>query len=316
MSDQTTNQPNNTPTPPVEQKTKKFAIIIALLSIVVIIQGVKIYLDFKDNKQLTVTVENTQEELQSTLLRLENISEELDAKIEEISKLGGDIKELEEAKAELDVERNQLRRTRKANRSVIAALQDKADGYEELLKAKDKEIEKLKDLNKELYTENTGLKNTQNQLSDSISSLSESAEKLASKVAIASQLEAENIGIFAVSTKQKERNSPFKKRHLDKLKVTFAIAENKVAPIEGKEIMIRVVDSNEQVLFDVANGSGTFMLNGKETFYTAIQEVLFDNSLQTVTFLYDKGSEYNSGAYTMEIFTDDYMMGSGQFVVK
>lgn len=316
MSEQPKNQPNNTPTPPAEVKTKKFAIIIALLSIVVIIQGVKIYLDFKDNQQLTVTVENTQEELQNTLIRLDNISEELDEKIEEISKLGGDVQELEEAKADLEKERNQLRRTRKANRSVIASLQDKADGYEELLKAKDKEIEKLKDLNKELFVENTGLKNTQNQLSDSISSLSENAEKLASKVAIASQLEAENIQILAVSDKEKERASPFRNRHIDKLKVTFGIAENKVAPIEGKEIMIRIIDSNEQVLFDVANGSGTFMLNDKETFYTSTQEILFDNSRQIVTFLYDKGSDYNVGSYTMEVYTDDYMMGNVQFIVK
>jgi len=315
MSEQETSKPDKTPISQPEQ-TKKFAIIIALLSIVVIIQGVKIYLDYKDNQQLTVTVENTQEELQSTLTRLDDISQELDEKIAEITELGGDIQELEEAKADLEKERSQLQRTRKANRSVIAALQDKAEGYEELLKAKDKEIDKLKDLNQELLSENTGLKHTKNQLSDSISSLSKDAEKLASKVTLASQLEAENIGIMAVSDKEKERSSPFRSRHIDKLKVTFAISENKVAPIEGKEIMIRVIDSNEQVLFDVANGSGTFLLNDKETFYTAMQEILFDNSRQTVTFLYDKGSEYNAGAYTMEIYTDDYMMGSGQFVVK
>jgi cell division protein ZapB len=314
MSDQNSLKENTSPSS--EQKTKKFAIIIALLSIVVIIQGVKIYLDYKDNQQLTITVEDTQAELQMTISRLDDISQELDEKIAEISELGGDIQELEEAKADLEKERNQLQRTRKANRSVIAALQDKAEGYEELLKAKDKEIEKLKDLNQVLYTENTGLKNTQNQLSDSISSLSKNAEKLASKVEIASQLEAENIQIVAISDKQKERSSPFRSRHIDKLKVIFGISENKVAPIEGKEIMIRVIDSNGQVLFDVSNGSGTFMLNDKEAFFTATQEILFDNSRQLVTFLYDKGSEYNTGAYTMEIYTEDYLMGTGQFIVK
>jgi len=316
MTELSKDKSKTTSAPAQEPKTKKFVIIIALLSIVVIIQGIKIYSDYKDNQQLTLTVENTQEELQSTLARLDDISIELDEKIKEIAELGGDVTELEEAKAELEKERNQLQRTRKANRSVIASLKDKAEGYEELLKAKDLEIEKLKNLTQELYAENTGLKNTQNELSDSISLLSESAEKLADKVIIASQLEAEGISIIAVNEKGKERDSPFRNRHLDKLKVSFKISDNKVAPIEGKDIMIRVIDSNGQVLFDVANGSGTFMLNDKETFYTAAQEILFDNSGQLVTFLYDKGSEYNVGAYTMEIFTDDYMMGSGQFVVK
>ena len=100
------------------------------------------------------------------------------------------------------------------------------------------------------------------------------------------------------------------------MKVEFNIAENKVAPIEGKKIMIRIVDENGQVLFDVNRGSGTFLLNGKEEFYTEAQEVLFDNTRQKLSFLYDKGSEYASGTYKLEVYTDDYLMGSGQFVVK
>ena len=80
--------------------------------------------------------------------------------------------------------------------------------------------------------------------------------------------------------------------------------------------MIRIVDENGQVLFDVNKGSGTFLYNGKEEFYTEAQEVLFDNTRQKLSFLYNKGSEYASGTYRMEVYTDDYMMGGGEFVVK
>ncbi|HYC85583.1 MAG TPA: chromosome segregation protein SMC, partial [Chryseosolibacter sp.] len=86
--------------------------------------------------------------------------------------------------------------------------------------------------------------------------------------------------------------------------------------IEGKKIMIRIIDENNQVIFDVARGSGTFIYNGKEEFYTAAQEILFDNTHQKLTFTYDKGSEYATGTYTLEIYTDDYLMGKGEFVVK
>ena len=85
---------------------------------------------------------------------------------------------------------------------------------------------------------------------------------------------------------------------------------------EGKNILIRIVDGNDQVIFDVARGSGTFMLGGKEEFYTANQEILFDNTRQQLAFEYEKGTEYESGLYTLEVYTDDYRMGSGQFVVK
>jgi cell division protein ZapB len=80
--------------------------------------------------------------------------------------------------------------------------------------------------------------------------------------------------------------------------------------------MIRIVDENGQVLFDVAKGSGTFLFNNKEEFYTAAQEILFDNSKQKLTYLYDKGSDYNEGVYLLEVYTDGYLMGKGQFEVK
>ena len=94
------------------------------------------------------------------------------------------------------------------------------------------------------------------------------------------------------------------------------LAKNDVAPVSGKEILLRIIDSNDNVLFDVARGSGTFALGGKETFYTAKHEILFDNSQQAVSFLYDKGSEYLPGRYVMELYTDGYLLGSKSFRVK
>ncbi|PZR35542.1 MAG: chromosome segregation protein SMC, partial [Azospira oryzae] len=234
-------------------------------------------------------------------------------KIIEIQKLGGNVEELQKAKAEVDRE---LSRSNQRNSKSIKELKDRVEGYEELLKMKDEEIDKLKSVNKELYSENRTLKTTQNKLSDSINRLSSTKQELASKVAIASQLKAENVTVMAVNEKGKERESPFKNKQLQRLKVEFNLAENNVAPIEGKKIVVRVIDENGQVIFDVAKGSGPFIVNGKEEFYTASQEILFDNTKQKLTYYYEKGSDYASGNYTIEIYTDGYKMGSAQFTVK
>jgi cell division protein ZapB len=58
------------------------------------------------------------------------------------------------------------------------------------------------------------------------------------------------------------------------------------------------------------------MFNGKEEFYTAKQQILFDNTRQKLIFDYDKGSEWQPGTYQLQIFTDDYLMGDKTFVVK
>ena len=135
-------------------------------------------------------------------------------------------------------------------------------------------------------------------------------------MAIASQLKAENIRVTALNDRGRERNSPFRAKQIEQLKIEFNLAENNVAPIEGKKIMTRIIDENGQVIFDVARGSGTFIFNGKEEFYTAAQEILFDNTRQRLTYLYDKGSEYASGEYTLEIYTDDYLIGKSTFEVR
>ena len=301
------------PAPSKAKKNNRNTILLIIFAIIIIVQGVKIYLDHQESVARENILSSTEEELATTMQRLNDISDELSEKIREIDSLGGDIADLQVAKDEIEKE---LARTQKASRSTIAALKDKVDGYELLLKAKDKEIAKLKEINTELLTENTSLKTEKNVLSDSLSQLNTSKEELASKVAIASQLKAENIQVLAVNKRGKERESPFKSRHAEKIKVVFNIAENDVAPIEGKNIIVRIVDSNGKVIFDVSRGSGTFMINGKEEFYTANQEILFDNTRQQLTFEYDKGTEYEEGLYTLEVYTEDYKMGRQQFEVK
>lgn len=295
------------------RKSNKAAVAIALLSMVVIIQSIKIWLDYKEKIEVREELTTTETELSSTMARLEEIRLELNDKITQIEKLGGDVEDLQKAKAEVESE---LRSARKRFGRDISELKDRVEGYEELLKLKDTELENLKSVNKELFTENRSLKTRQNKLSDSINRLTQNKEELAGKVAIASQLKAENVLVASVNSKGKEHDSPFRSRQLEKLKVEFNIAENKVAPIAGKTIMIRITDENGQPVFDVARGSGAFQLNGREEFYTSAQEILFDNTKQKLTFLYEKGSAYASGVYNVEIFTDGYLMGRSQFTVR
>lgn len=309
MSSETTKPSNGA----VPKKNNKQTVIIALLSVLVIIQVVKIYLDHQEKSEIQAQLNTTEEELAATMQRMEELKVELAKKIEEVQKLGGDVADLQKAKAEIE---EQLRRRTQASGRLIKELKDKVEGYELLLKNKDEEIERLKNVNKALMNENVTLKTQKSQLGDSINRLAQKREELAGKVALASRLKAENLRIVALNDRGKEREQPFRARQIAQLKIEFNLAENNVAPIEGKKIMIRIVDENGQVLFDVTRGSGTFIYNGREEFYTQAQEILFDNTRQKLTYIYDKGSDYAPGTYTLEIYCDDYLMGSGKFVVK
>lgn len=255
-------------------------------------------------------------ELMVAYSRLDSIGSELQERIIEIEQLGGNIDTLTMIKDSLEMEKQSLLESRDRSNRQIRQLKDRVEGYRELLVMKDTEIAELKKVNQELVVENIELKTERNELNLDLRQAKETQEKLTEKVQIASRLEAENIVVAALNPSGRVREDEFRARQIEKLKVDFNIAKNDVAPISGKEILMRIIDDNDNVLFDVARGSGTFVLDGKETFYTAKQEILFDNTQQAVSFLYDKGSEYLPGRYVMELYTDGYLMGSKSFRVK
>lgn len=298
---------------PTTQKKSKRPMLFVALGVVVILLAVKVFLDYREKQDLQ---EFYQEEMVVAQVKLDDISEELTMKIAQIDSLGGNIDDLVKAQEQVTEERDQLQRTRTANRQLIGRLRRKTDGYEELLREKDKEIKQLKEVNEVLVTENSGLKVEANQLNRSIDELNQDKQKLEEKVTVASHLEAEDIQIIAIAKSGKERVGSFRNKQISKLKVTFKIGKNDVAPLEAKEIMIRVIDENGQVIFDVNRGSGSFIIDGKETFYTTSQDILFDNSEQSLSFIYEKGSVYDPGTYKMEVFTDSYLMGAAIFTVK
>lgn len=297
----------------VAGSNKKQKSIVIALAILLVLALVKIGIDYSTNKSLSADNLRQQEELTETYFSLDSVSAELDKRIQTITELGGEVDTLLKVKAQLEKEKEDIRNN--SNRQ-IKQLRDRVEGYRELLVAQDEEIVKLKAINEQLLTENTGLKEEKNVLTASIRDLNQSKNQLEEKVALASQLKVENMVISAVNSRGKETEGEFKNRQIASIKVTFNIAENKVAPVDGKAVLLRIVAPDGNVLFDVTRGSGTFMFDNREMYFTAKQEILFDNTRQKLSFTYDKGSEYAVGIHKVEVYTDGYLMGAGAFTVK
>lgn len=302
-------QLSNTPSPQPKKSNKGLIIVVAILAVLLV--SALIYNFIREDK-----LKRTYTELRIASSQLDSIGNELDKKIIEIEQLGGNIDTLVMIKDSLEAEQEELKNVRDRSYKEINRLKSRVEGYRELLVMKDVEIAELKKVNEELVVENKELKTERNVLNQNLRDAEKTKEVLTEKVQIASRLEAENISIAALNDNGKAREDEFRARQISKLQVKFNIAKNDVAPVSGKEILMRIIDDNGNVLFDVARGSGTFELDGKETFYTEKQEILFDNTQQQVNFLYEKGSEYLPGRYVMELYTDGYLMGSKSFRVK
>jgi len=303
-----------------------------------------------ENGQLQEESLRKEAELQETLLKIASLDRELDLKIKQVLDLGDDVEELIQIQWDLEDEKNQILVSKNKELGLV---KKKIEGYENLLKQMDKEIVQLLAVSKQMHSQIIGLKEERNDLNQTISELNKTQKDLEKKVQIASRLQAENIKIIAISRSGKFREETFKNRQINKLKIEFNIAKNDVALKGARKIMIQITDPDGIILFDVETGSGTFILagnntakqdilladasqpdpegnilldvatgivafimDGKDEFYTAKQDILFDNSSQKLNFLYDKGSDYPSGLYQVEVYSDGFVIGSSNFTVK
>lgn len=301
---------HSAPEPP--RRSNKTPIFIGVFILLVLIIGYFIW----RTQQLETERKRQEKELSETYLRLDSIAGELDQRILAIQELGGQIDTLIAIKTQLENDKKALLARSADRQKQITRLNSKVEGYRELLILKDEEIERLKEINYQLTAENTTLKVEKNELSDSIQQLQQNTEELASKVATASKLAITGLSVYAITKKGKERKDEFKNRHIHQLKVQFTVMDNEVAPVEGKELLLRIVAPDGKALFDVTRGSGSFTYEGRDLFYTAKQEILYDKKSQQVSYLYSKGSDYAIGQHKVEVYTDDYLMGTGIFVVK
>ena len=257
-----------------------------------------------------------EEALTAAFLQMDSLSNELDKRILTISKLGGEIDTLVGIKQKLEEEKKYFLNRDQRQKIKLGTLRDKVEGYRQLLLIKDEEINQLTQINEQLTTENIELKNETQVLNQSINNIKLEKKDLNQKVQLLSRLKIEDFIIAAIDVKGKERLYSFRKKYIKQLQITFVLSENEVAPIEGKKLWIRVVTPDNNVYYDVNMGSGSFTFLGRELFYTAQKEILYDRSQQKVVVYYEKGSPYLIGPHTVEVYTDDYLVGSGNFIVK
>lgn len=310
------------------QRSKTNGALLAALIIMTGLAGVSSYLYF-DQKKVSenqeVTISERVEELSTTRVKLDSISTALDAKIAEVQKLGGDVSELQKVKAQLENDKAALR---KGNRVSLSKYEAKIKQYEAFLVEKDTLIANLQRENVTLATnvktldeENTGLKTKSQQYRDSattvISQVTTQNQELTTKVTRAAALKAQNVKVYSVNAKGKVKDDDsYKAKKLDKIKLVYTLQDNPLTKEEPKDVFVRVLDPSGAVVSDMANGSGTFTVDGNETIYTTKQTVTYTNNNQNVELLYTRGIPYKPGKYTIELYAEGFRIGSGEFAVR
>ncbi|UOQ71988.1 hypothetical protein [Hymenobacter cellulosilyticus] len=306
------------------KNNNRVLLIVALILVLLGINGVLFYMNQqkgKQNEQLTADIKVKDAKLEEQIKQYEALKADFERQSQEVQGMGLANDSLEAKIASINADLLKLRSFKAGSFSISEQrrFKQRAANFENQLRKKDEEIAQLKSDNEALYTETNTLKERQNRLTDTITTVVRSNQELAEKVSIASRLQAENIRVGVVNSRNKEKDdddNEFKAKRVEKVKVTFNLARNDVSPKETKEIMMRLIEPDGAALYNLSTGGGTFMIEGSEAFYTAKQDIVFDNTRQPVQFLYAKGAPYKTGLHTVELYSGGVMIGKSTFTLK
>jgi peptidoglycan hydrolase CwlO-like protein len=310
--------------PEPRQNNSRVLLWVALVLVLLGINGVLFYLNSQkktENEQLTTQVQAKDTKLQAQIKEYEDLKASYERQSQDLQKLGLNNDSLQARIASINADLLKLRSFKAGSFSLAEQqrFKQRALNLESQLKKKDDQITELKQSNETLYTETTTLKERQNKLTDTISTIAKANRDLSDKVTVASRLQADNIRVSVLNKRDKESDDDkdeYKARKVDRVKVAFNLSRNDVTPKDTKTIYLRILEPDGAALYNLSTGGGTFTVDGQEAFYTMKQDVVFDNTRQALNFVYAKGGDYKIGQHTVELYEGGALMGKATFTLK
>jgi len=207
----------------------------------------------------------------------------------------------------------ELRQTKAQDAKRIAALKKELETVRNVLRYYVAQVDSLNKVNDALIAENKQIRTDMRSVQQQNQQVRQENETLTKVVAVAAQLSATNVSVTALDRKDKvEKRKRIKK--LDKFQVNFTIAANVTAETGEKDVYLRILRPNEEVLTN--NQSGKFKYENAMLNYSARKTIEFGGEETPVTMFYKRGETLEAGTYTAELYADGSMIGRGSITLR
>ena len=207
----------------------------------------------------------------------------------------------------------ELRQTKAQDAKRIAALKKELETVRGVLRYYVAQVDSLNKVNDALIAENKQIRTDMRNVQQQNQEVRQQNETLTKKVTVAAQLAATNVLVTALNNKDRvEKRKRVEK--LAKFQVDFTIAANVTAETGEKDVYLRILRPNEEVL---TNGSsGKFKYENAMIDYSARKTIEFGGEETPVTMFYKRGEALDAGTYTAELYADGSMIGRGSITLK
>ena len=301
-----------------DKKSKKllFMMIFALL----LLNAGLFYVIFA-NKQEAEKQKVELVDTQAEVAELEELTEELrvnlEAKTGKNAQLDSIIRVRDtELQSQVRKVRNMLSRGN-LTKSELAKAKEELSGLRGQIEQLTAEIEQLSKENQFLKDENYAIQIQVEAEKEKVAEMVVVNTDLTKQVAVGSRIFLKSLDVkplrdvFFGDYKTTDKISK-----LDKIDVSFQLANNDLAEKGSKIIYFQVVKPTKSVLTNSNAGSGLASFNGGEKQYTVKKSINFQNKNESGSFSIPKTEGMTAGQYTMNVFSDEHKMGSAEFTLK
>mgnify|MGYP000052299514 CR=1 FL=1 len=298
---------------------KNSNIIYFLIGIIAFLIGTNIFVYLKKNEttqKLITQTAQAKDEKASMQEELNKLESDLASATNSTKKLTSDLQAKDtELKDKITQLKKALREKSMSSSELVRARED-IKQLRFFIQKYNNDISVLKDQNKVLTTENTGLKTTVDSVKRKTTELVSQNDVLTKKVNTASALKTSGINVTPVKVRSNGKETEVKSaRKTSKIKVQFSIADNDLSSEGSHDIYLIILDPADKI--ETGESSGNFRTaDGKDMQYTTRTSINYIRANRDYTLEWPKNAELVPGDYKVIMYGDGYKMGESTFTLK
>ena len=204
----------------------------------------------------------------------------------------------------------QLKRERRWNYAKIKEYEKEVGTLRSVMRNYLKQIDSLNNLNKKLVAENVTYRKEISTARLRADVAEEKASELENRVRQGAVLRARSISMVALNSRDNEVS---RVKNATTLRVDFAISSNELASPGNRKVYLCIKSPDGYLL--TSESMPTFEYQGMNIGYSAVREVDYQNEDVEVSIYY-RGSGFTEGAYSIEIYTDGNLIGTGSVSMR
>lgn len=296
-------------------------IYLAIIALLLLINGVAGYLLFNENKQKEEKIQ----EVQKKDTEFKDLSQQFDAAKQELESMKGKNAELDSIvnarQAAIEKVQSELRAAQ--SRGNLTAAEVKK--YKDLLAKMEsdnadlqKKIQELTSKNEELTAKNLEVTKSLEAEKSTTAALSEDKKNLSKKVELGSLLQLQNLKIEGEHKRKSGKEvAKTSAKKIDYLKITFETGENKVLEKGPLALYVRIINPKGETMAVADQGSGTLKLadGGGDVQYSKKVELDWDQTSKKISMDWSENIKV-PGTFKVEVYQSGYLVGKGSVDLK